>query len=83
MRFDDMRAAVEAAPYIHNKVNEYGGALTMLGRVVGLGKEETDAGIPSWSIALICIGTGIAIGYSLRNQISSVVNTEPRKQERL
>lgn len=50
-----------------------GGPLGLVGRVVGMGEDELDAGIPGWSWLGIGILVGGTVAYLMRDKIERIV----------
>lgn len=64
-----VNAVQQAAPLLHN----YGGPVGVLGKAIGLGRDEVEVGAPWW--AWFGLGTlfgGVAV-YSLRHHIGRIV----------
>ncbi len=58
-------AANQAAPLL----NTVGGPVGLLGRIVGLGSDETEAGVPGWAwFGVGCLAGG-ALVFTLRKKI--------------
>ena len=59
---------VAAAGQVPMLVNRYGGPVGVLGRLIGLGQEDTEDGLPWWS----WVGVGVVIGgvatYAITNK---------------
>jgi hypothetical protein len=53
-----------------------GGPKQLLGKIVGLGADEVEAGIPWWAWGLIGIGVGAVGAYFLHDQIERVVGSD-------
>lgn len=68
---DPVRAARQAANVLGPAMDGVGGPLGLVGRAVGLGGDELDAGVPKWA----WFGVGIVAGgiamYFLRDRIAA------------
>lgn len=54
-------------------VNRYGGPLGLAGKLVGLGRDELQAGIPGWAyFGLGCMAGG-TVAFLLRGKLSRLV----------
>lgn len=62
--------AAEQGPKL---LNSYGGPLGLAGKLVGLGKEEMDAGIPFWTWLGIGIMAGGMIAYASRDKLERIL----------
>lgn len=59
----DLIRAVQAAREIDAN------PVTLAGKLVGLGAEEQDAGIPSWAWMTVALGLGIYLGVRYGEQV--------------
>jgi len=50
-------------------LNRYGGPLGLLGKVVGLGQEDIENGIPWWGWAGVGFVAGSVVVFSLRDKL--------------
>lgn len=70
---DNMRAAAAAADALGPTMDNVGGPMGIVGRAIGLGADEIDAGVPKWA----WFGVGIVAGgiamYFLRPRVEAFV----------
>jgi hypothetical protein len=70
---DPMQAAAEAANALKPTLDNVGGPMGLVGRAVGLGADEIDAGIPGWAwLGIGVVAGGIAM-YFLRPRVEAFV----------
>lgn len=62
--------AMQQAP---GMLNQYGGPLGLAGKLIGLGKEEIEAGVPWWTWLGIGILAGGMITYSSRHTLERIL----------
>lgn len=65
--------AVAAANAAGGVLGTLGGPGRILGRAVGLGDDEMDAGIPGWAWLVIGLAGGAIAAYTLRARIERVI----------
>ncbi len=66
-------AAVSVADALRPTVDSVGGPLGIVGRVIGMGGDELDAGVPKWAwLGLGVVAGGIAM-YFLRPRVEAFV----------
>lgn len=68
---DPLRTAAQAANVLGPAMDGAGGPLGLVGRAVGLGADELDAGIPGWAwfgIGLVAGGIGM---YFLADRVAA------------
>jgi len=65
--------AMAAAAVAESTLDSIGGPKGFLGRVVGLGTDELDAGVPGWAWLGIGVMVGGMLTYALRDKIERVV----------
>lgn len=67
----DLRGAAQAAEILGPAMDGVGGPLGLVGRAVGMGPDEIDAGIPGWAwFGIGAVGGAIAM-YFLRDRIAA------------
>lgn len=54
-------------------LNRYGGPLGLAGKLVGIGKEEMEAGIPWWSWLGVGMLAGGILAYSFRGRLERLM----------
>lgn len=62
--------AAQQAPQL---LQNYGGPLGLAGKLLGLGKDEVEAGVPWWSWFGVGILAGGLVTYALRHKIEKIV----------
>lgn len=67
---DAYRAAASIAPHL----GKLGGPLGLAGRLVGLGSDELEAGIPSWALLGVGVGVGAVAMYFLKDRVQAFVD---------
>jgi len=66
-------AAAEVADALRPALDNVGGPLGIVGRVIGLGGDELDAGVPKWAwLGIGVVGGAIAM-YFLRPRVEAFV----------
>lgn len=73
MRQGQVEHALAAANAAQSVVTDLGGPLGMVGRLVGLGADELDEGIPNWAWFGIGLVVGAGVAYTFRERIQKVV----------
>lgn len=68
-----MNSYFAAAQQLPPLLDRYGGPVGVLGKLVGLGQEEVEAGVPWWGWLGVGVFAGGIIAYSLRNKIEQIV----------
>lgn len=66
-------AAAQHAGQVGRLVDNYGGPVGLAGKIVGLGVDEIDAGVPGWAWFGVGLMVGGAASYMLRSRIEKVV----------
>ncbi len=73
MNQDQFRGAATAAGALKPVLDGVGGPLGIVGRSVGLGADELDAGIPGWAwVGIGVVGGAIAM-YFLRPRVEAFI----------
>jgi len=73
MTEDQMRGAAAAAGAMKPFLDRAGGPLGVVGRAVGLGSDEMDAGVPGWAwVGIGVVGGAIAM-YFLRPRVEAFI----------
>lgn len=73
MTEDQMRGAAAAAGAMKPILDRAGGPLGVVGRTVGLGADEMDAGVPGWAwVGIGVVGGAIAM-YFLRPRVEAFI----------
>ena len=62
-----------AANQAPNLMQNYGGPVGLAGKLLGLGKEEIDAGVPWWSWLGVGIVVGGIITYASREKLERLL----------
>lgn len=62
--------AVEQAPGL---MSRYGGPLGLVGKAIGLGKDEMEAGVPWWGWLGVGILAGGMVTYAFRDKLERIV----------
>ena len=70
---DPMRAVGTAAEVLGPAVDGLGGPLGVVGRAVGLGGDELDAGIPGWAWFGMGIVAGSIATYFLKDRVEAFI----------
>lgn len=69
---DPLRTAGAAAEVLGPAMDEVGGPLGIVGRAIGLGADEIEAGVPGWA----WLGIGVVAGgigmYFLRDKLDAL-----------
>lgn len=65
--------AAQYASQTGKLVDNYGGPVGLAGKIIGLGSDELDAGVPWWAWLGVGAIVGGAASYMLRNKIEKVV----------
>lgn len=68
-----MNGYIMAAQQVKPMLQHVGGPLGLLGRAVGLGPEEVEAGVPWWAWMGVGVLLGGAAAYSLRHKLERIV----------
>jgi len=69
----DYEAAEKAARAVGSAVQDAGGPLGLVGRVVGFGEDEIRAGVPRWAWFGIGFVVGGVVMYSLHDKAKALV----------
>jgi hypothetical protein len=70
---EHVRHVTQAAEVLGPAMDSAGGPLGLVGRVVGLGADEIDAGVPGWAWFGIGIVAGAGVMYALHDRIEAFV----------
>ena len=73
MDTDYVKLAQATLPLVQSTANRYGGPMGIIGKVVGLGDDTIQNGLPWWGWAGLGIVGGVVLGYALRDPIHRVV----------
>ncbi len=65
-------AAAQHAGQVGRLVDNYGGPMGLAGKVIGLGADEIDAGVPGWAWFGVGVMLGGATAYMLRHKIERI-----------
>lgn len=76
MNEEQLRNLGVAAEALHPLVEEHGGPLGIVGRVIGMGQAEVKAGIPKWAWLSIGVFTGAAAAYHFRRNLSALFESK-------
>ena len=73
MNEEQIRGAAAAADAVRPVIDNVGGPLGIAGRIIGLGADEVEVGVPGWAwfgIGLVAGGIGM---YFLRSRVEAFV----------
>ena len=70
-----MNGSIAAAQQVSPILNQMGGPKGLLGRAVGLGPDEVEAGAPWWAWIGIGMFIGGAAAYSLRHKLERIMES--------
>jgi hypothetical protein len=73
MTEDQVRGAATAAGALKPVMDRVGGPLGIVGRAVGLGADEIDAGVPKWAWVGVGIVGGAIAMYFLKDRVEAFV----------
>lgn len=62
-------AAAQQVPVLMNK---YGGPVGVLGKLVGIGRSEVEAGVPWWGWLGVGVITGGLVVYTFRDKLERI-----------
>lgn len=64
-----IQQAVEMAPQAASAIGSIGGPVGFVGRTLGFGADEMEAGVPGWAWFVIGAGIGFAVGAAMRPEL--------------
>lgn len=70
---DPLRNAARAAEVVAPALDEIGGPLGLAGRLIGMGGDEVDAGVPGWAWCGIGFVAGATAMYFLKDRVEAFV----------
>lgn len=73
MREGQVEHALAAASAAQSVVTDLGGPLGMVGRLVGLGADELDVGVPKWAWFGIGLVVGAGVAYTFHSKLERVL----------
>lgn len=68
--------AYQQAQNVGKMADRYGGPMGLAGKIIGLGTDEMEAGVPWWSWLLIGTMVGGATTFALRKKIERVTGDD-------
>lgn len=63
----------QAAQQVPALMDRYGGPVGVIGKLVGLGQEEVEAGVPWWGWLGVGAITGGLLVFTFRNKLEQIV----------
>jgi hypothetical protein len=68
---DPLKNAARAAEVMAPALDEIGGPIGLAGRLIGMGADEVDAGVPGWAWFGIGVVAGATAMYFLKDRVEA------------